>query len=69
MLTFDDAEVRGEIAAQTGREVDLALLPFDDLEANLRAQVVQVRSHPWTNGGPVRGLIYDVDTGEVRELD
>ena len=42
---------------------------FDDLEANLREQVRKVKSHPWIPKHiPVRGFIYDVKTGELREV-
>ncbi len=43
---------------------------FDDLEANLRQQVIRVKSHPWIPKHiPVRGFIYDVKTGELREVE
>jgi carbonic anhydrase len=68
MLRFNDQDVRRELAARTGVDVDLPLLPFGDLETNLRAQVERIRSHPWIKEAPVRGVIYDVDTGEMREV-
>jgi carbonic anhydrase len=68
MLTFTDADVRAGIAQETGREVDLPLRSFSDLEVNLRAQVERIRSHPWTMDVPVHGLIYEVETGRLREL-
>ncbi len=41
---------------------------FDDLEANLREQVREVKSHPWIPKNiPVRGFIYDVKTGKLTE--
>lgn len=42
---------------------------FDDLEANLRQQVIRVKSHPWIPKHiPVRGFIYDVKTGRLSEV-
>jgi carbonic anhydrase len=42
---------------------------FDDLEANLRAQVKKVKSHPWIPRHiPVRGFVYDVKTGKLSEV-
>jgi carbonic anhydrase len=42
---------------------------FDDLETNLRLQVQRVKSHPWIPKQiPVRGFIYDVKTGKLREV-
>ena len=43
---------------------------FDDLEANLRQQVQRVKSHPWIPKYiPVRGFIYDVKTGALKEIN
>jgi len=42
---------------------------FDDLEANLRQQVMRVKSHLWIPKHiPVRGFIYDVKTGKLAEV-
>ncbi len=69
MLTFDDAEVRRRIAAETGTDLDLAFHAFPDLEANLREQVRRIRAHPWTRDVPVSGVIYEVETGRLRPID
>lgn len=68
MLTFTDEQVRARIAQETGREADLPLFAFGDLEANLRAQVERIRSHPWVKDVPVHGLVYEVETGRLREV-
>jgi carbonic anhydrase len=68
MLTFRDDEVRRDIAARTGADVDLPLGAFEDLEANLRAQVGRIRNHPWIKDVPVHGLVYEVETGRLREV-
>ena len=39
MLTFDDDEVRADIAAETGADADVRFGAFHDLEDNLRSQV------------------------------
>jgi carbonic anhydrase len=68
MLTFEDDAVRRDIAARTGHEVDLAFHAFADLDSNLRAQVERIRAHPWTKDVPVHGLIYEVESGRLREV-
>ncbi len=68
MLTFDDAEVRAHLAAQTGEDVDLSFHAFDDLDANLRAQVDRIKAHPWIKDVPVHGLVYEVETGRLRPV-
>lgn len=68
MLTFNDEEVRADLAAKTGEDVDLPFLAFDDLEANLRTQVERIRAHPWIKEVPVHGLVYEVESGRLREV-
>ena len=68
MLTFEDEPVREQIATDTGEVIDLPLRPFDDLEENLRAQVERIRAHPWVKEVPVSGLIYDVESGRLRQI-
>jgi carbonic anhydrase len=68
MLTFNDDAVRADLAARTGTSVELPLLPFDDLEANLREQVRRIKAHPWIKVVPVHGLVYEVETGRLREV-
>jgi carbonic anhydrase len=68
MLTFEDEPVRQKIARDQGVSVDLPLLPFRDLEANLRDQVRRIREHPWVKDVPVHGAIYEVETGRLRPV-
>lgn len=68
MLTFEDRPIRNSLADATGVEVDLPLGAFHDLEANLVAQVERIRSHPWVKPVPVSGLVYEVETGRLRQL-
>ena len=69
MLTFEDEPVRRKIASAQGVSVDLPLLPFSDLEANLRDQVRKIKNHPWVKDVPVHGLVYEVETGRLRPVD
>ncbi len=41
---------------------------FADLEENLRRQVARIREHPWILPVPIRGLIFEVETGRLREV-
>jgi len=68
MLTFKDDDVQRQLANQTGESVDLPLLSFPDLDSNLRAQVERIHAHPWTKAVPVHGLVYEVETGRLREV-
>ena len=69
MLTFEEEATRRLIAERTGADTSsLLLLPFPDLEANLRLQVARLASSPLLPAGiPVTGFIYDIDTGRLLE--
>jgi carbonic anhydrase len=68
MLTFRDEDVQQDLAARTGSAVDLPFHAFDALEDNLRSQVDRIRAHPWTKDVPVHGVVYDVESGRLREV-
>jgi carbonic anhydrase len=68
MLNFPEEAMRRELIARTGTSMHLPFLGFSDLDANLKAQVDRLRSHPWVKKVPVHGLIYDVRTGRLREV-
>jgi carbonic anhydrase len=71
MLTFKDEEVRAKLQQMTGTAtvVPFHFYAFSDLEENVRQQIQQVRAHPWIPQHiPVRGFIYDVKTGRLKEV-
>ena len=70
MLTFREDVVRERLARETGAELELPLLAFDDLAASLRRQVATIRAHPWLKtNAPVHGLVYDVETGRLSPVE
>jgi carbonic anhydrase len=71
MLTFHDDELRSRLEKETGTAVvaPVHFHAFSDLEENVRRQIERVRSHPWiAKNISVRGFIYDVKTGRLREV-
>lgn len=69
LLNADAGRLRRWLANESGVQVDLELGEFADLEANLREQVERIRTHPWLRHVPVHGLIFEVETGRLREVD
>lgn len=71
MLTFTDQELRERLHRETG---ELAIAPaqfcaFSNLERNVQEQVQKILSHPWVPEDViVRGYIYDVKSGGLREV-
>lgn len=71
MLTFKDEELEGRLRKETGQVpvVPARFYAFSDLEQNVRQQIRKARSHPWLpEDMPVRGFVYDVDTGRLSEV-
>ncbi len=71
MLTFKDDDLASRLRSETGKVpiIPARFLAFTDLEENVREQIRKVRSHPWIPESlEVRGFIYDVDTGRLKEL-
>jgi carbonic anhydrase len=72
MVSFTDEQLEARLERETGHA---AIAParfyaFRDPEANVRAQIRRIRSHPWVPSHVgVRGFIYDVKTGRLREVD
>ena len=69
--TFTDEELNKKVARETGdaTPVPMRLFSFKDPEENTRAQIAKVRAHPWiAKDVAVRGFIFDVETGRLREV-
>jgi carbonic anhydrase len=71
MMTFTDDDLFRRLRQETGTAVvaPARFFAFRDLEENVREQVQKVRAHPWVPAALlVRGFIYDVKTGRLREV-
>jgi len=70
--TFTDAELNAKLSAATGDSspAPMRFFSYKDPEEYTRQQIRTVRSHPWiAKDVPVRGFIFDVDTGTLREVE
>jgi carbonic anhydrase len=65
----DEEAMRADLTARTGRRLEIAFGSFADVEASVRAQVERVRAHPWVRPVPVHGLIFEVETGRLIEVE
>jgi carbonic anhydrase len=69
--TFTDDEMNAKLSASTGNAspAPMRFFSYKDPEENTREQIKKVRSHPWiAKDIPVRGFIFNVDTGRLREV-
>ena len=69
MLTFTDDEVKRAIESETGLRPHFALESFSDLEQDVRQSIARVKANPFVpRRESVRGFVYDVATGILREV-
>jgi carbonic anhydrase len=69
MLTFTDDEVLDAIETEVGTRPDFALRSFADLDEDVRQSMAAVRANPFLpHTTSVRGFVYDVETGTLREV-
>ena len=71
MSKFAGSELEDRLRADTGSAPigPATFYSFTDVEQNTREQVQKARSHPWISPDvPVRGFVYDVNNGRLREV-
>jgi len=69
MLTFTDEEVKGEIQEEVGLKPHFALESFSELEEDVRQSIRRIQASPFIpHKESVRGFIYEVETGRLREV-
>ena len=69
MLTFTDDEFAEKLEAETGHKPDWPVHTFDDLDANVKASIDKIRNSPFVpKTDNVRGFVYEVETGRLREV-
>jgi carbonic anhydrase len=63
--------MNAKLSASTGdaSPAPMCFFSYKDPEEHSREQIKTVRSHPWVAKDiPVRGCIFDVDRGRLREV-
>src|SRR5271163_5022640 len=69
MLTFSDDEFKRSIQEETGIKPAWAVEAFGDLEEDVRQSIARIQASPFIpRKDSVRGFVYDVHTGAVREI-
>jgi carbonic anhydrase len=65
----DEPALRAQIAAETGHAPPYAFGAFSDIDAAVRAALARVREHPFLpHRDRVRGFVYEVESGHLREV-
>lgn len=65
----DEPALRAAIAEETGHAPSYAFGAFEDIDEAVRTAIARVRAHPFLpHRDNVRGFVYEVETGHLREV-
>jgi len=69
MLTFTDDQFKRQIQDEVGIKPEWAAESFSDLDEDVRQSIARIKASPFIpKKGSVRGFVYDVKTGRLREV-
>jgi carbonic anhydrase len=69
MLTFSDDEFERSIQEETGIKPEWAAEAFGDLDEDVRQSIARIKASPFIpRKDSIRGFVYEVETGRLREV-
>lgn len=69
MLTFTDDDLKGQIQDETGIKPPFAMEAFADLDIDVRQSLERIKASPYIPvKDDVRGFVYDVKSGALKEV-
>jgi carbonic anhydrase len=69
MLTFEDDEFRRSVQHETGIKPAWPAEAFTDVEDDVRQSIARIKASPFIpKKDNVRGFVYEVETGRLREV-
>jgi carbonic anhydrase len=69
MLTFTDEQLAEKLESETGSRPEWRAHAFPDLEQDVRDGIERIKASPFVpRKDSVRGFVYEVETGRLREV-
>jgi len=69
MLTFSDDELKQQIQEDVGIKPHFSMESFSVLEEDVRQSIARIQASPFVpHKDSVRGFVYEVETGRLREV-
>jgi carbonic anhydrase len=69
MLTFTDDDFKKSVQDDTGIKPEWAAEAFDDLDTDVRQSIARIKASPFIpRKDSVRGFVYEVESGRLREV-
>ena len=70
MLTFTDEDFKQQVQADVGIKPPWSVETFTDLDDSVRQSIARIKASPFIpRKDSVRGFVFDVQTGELREVE
>jgi carbonic anhydrase len=66
--TFDEATLLDELETTIGVRPSFRLGAYNDVDQDVRTTVETLRASPFVDSTEVRGFVFDVDNGDLREV-
>jgi carbonic anhydrase len=66
--TFDEAELNEELRNELGIRPPFRLGAYNDVDADVKSTVETLKASPFVNLVEIRGFVFDVDEGSLREV-
>src|SRR5438067_8547595 len=69
MLTFRDDDFRRDVQQETGIKPEWPAEAFDDVDGDVRQSIARIKASPFIpRKDSVRGFVYEVESGRLREV-
>jgi carbonic anhydrase len=68
METFSDDSVKDQILTDTGLRPSFALEAFPKAEDDVKQTAARIQANPFVPHKNIRGFVYEVETGRLREV-
>jgi carbonic anhydrase len=68
MLTFTDDEFKRSVQDDVGIKPEWAAEAFPDLDEDVRQSIARIQASPFIPRKNVRGFVYEIETGALREV-
>ena len=68
MLTFTDDDFKRSVQEDTGIKPEWAAEAFPDLDEDVRQSIARIKASPFIPRKNVRGFVYQVEDGKLREV-
>jgi carbonic anhydrase len=66
--SFEEETLQVELEASVGRRPPFRLGAYNDVDADVRSTVATLRESPFVDTTDVRGFVFNVDDGDLREV-